>query len=177
MGLAGELTSFVRDIVISDPGAVFTLADGTPITGKGGVSLVSPAEESLINFYEALGYKRHFFADYKIAFSDSAFDNAASDEGDFIEPEFAEGADVSIWGDDTGDIDGAGVFDPGVSLTPVKADEYNSYRESFLADIPHIALSGKMLEFIKSESLNGDGLYVINGGDAVCMIQKRAKSL
>jgi hypothetical protein len=47
---------------------------------------------------------------------------------------------------------------------------YNTYRESFLADMPHIEMSTDMLSFVRSVSKDRDGLYVINSGDAICTI-------
>lgn len=144
-GLARALTRYVRDLVLAE----------------GGISILSPASQDLESFYEALGYEQHFFSQYCEA-------SSADDEEDIIDPEFAPDTDVSFWGDGDGDF---GSFDPDISAEPIDAAAYNTYREKFLADVPHIRLSSNMAEFIKGESAGGNGLFVINGGDAICMIQ------
>ncbi|MBR2541227.1 MAG: hypothetical protein IKE85_10475 [Mogibacterium sp.] len=156
LGLAGRLTSYVRDLVILE---------------YDGISIVSPAERSLEDFYSELGYKQHFFANHGIAFSGP---DAGDDE--LMELAFDDDDDVMIWGEDFGpeaDIDGEdnGPFDPGINMTPVSAAMYNRYREAFLAETAHIELSERMIDFVKSESLEGDGLFVINGGDAIAAVQ------
>lgn len=130
-GLASELVSYVRD----------------EVTEAGGISLVSPAEESLIEFYEELGYEPYFMANEAVAYPDYLLDDDDFDEDDDFE-----------------------AFDPGLSVMPCDTSVYNMYREAFLADVPHIELSEKMLDVVKAESQNSNGLFIINGGDAICTI-------
>ncbi len=138
-GLASELVCYVRDIV----------------NEAGGISLVSPAEPSLIEFYEALGYVPHFMASESVAFADALMGEADFDDDD----------EFDLYGEDDFEA-----FDPGLSVMNCDTSVYNMYREAFLTDVPHIELSDKMLELIKADSKNGDGLYIINGGDAVCTV-------
>ena len=52
----------------------------------------------------------------------------------------------------------------------MSAEKYNRYRETFLADQPHIEPSVEMLSLIESESMEGCGLYSVNMGDAICAV-------
>ena len=54
-GLGGQLTEYVKNVVTAGP--------------DGGISLVSPAEESLIAFYKKLGYEETCFASEQEAFA------------------------------------------------------------------------------------------------------------
>lgn len=152
-GLAGRLTEDARD----------------EVTAAGGVSLLSPAEESLQGFYRELGYRESCFAVYAEAASDGADPDEEFDAPDPDEARLwglgAEGMPGFLDGSDE-----AGSFRTAFSIEAVDPEVYSRYREKFLAEEPHVALSREMLEFIRSESVNGDGLCVINGGDAVCMI-------
>ena len=134
-GLAGNLTEYVRNHVTED---------------LGGISIVSPAEPSLEDFYSFYGYRKGFFA-----FEGRAFTDMLVYEEDMF--------------DEDDDFD---IFDPGLSVVSCGAAVYNRYREAFLADTPHITLSDAMMEEVRDCSLNGDGLYVINGGDAVCVLSE-----
>lgn len=138
-GLAAALVRSVRDKV--------TEADG--------ISLVSPAEPSLISYYSELGYEPHFFSDKRAVMAP-----------EFIFDEYDDFDEYDL------DIEGA---DP----TPFRADldmqrmpleKYNRYREAFLAEQPHIELSEGMLSLIETESMEGCGLYSVNRGDAICAV-------
>ena len=197
LGLGGDLTSIVREIVTSPEEEIIGL-DNAEMHGKNGFSLVSPAEESLIKFYENLGYKKHFFAlqeecvpgstdadgetvswgDYEQA---SDIEDAASNPEDAASnPE-----DAASNPEDAASNPEDAVFDPEavkypygqdeeeplepeISMFEIEASMYNKYRESFLEDIPHVALSGKMADFVKSIS----GLFLINRGDAICAVSE-----
>ena len=138
-GLAAMLISFVRDRV----------------TEAGGLSVVSPAEPSLISYYEGLGYKPHFFTSVRAIMSPE-FD--LEDYDDFDEYDLdIEGADPTP-------------FRAELDMQIMPAERYNLYREAFLSGQPHIEPSSEMLSMIESESMNGSGLYSINGGDAICII-------
>jgi hypothetical protein len=138
-GLAGRLIEYAEDI----------------IDGAGGISIVSPSEESLVGYYERLGFEPHFMVREAAAFADGS------------DP-FGFGGDEEDWAEDEDDDFEA--FEPGLSMVPVSTGMYNKYREAFLCDTPHISLSEPMLELIRAESCGGDGLFVINGGDAVCTL-------
>ena len=148
LGLAGRLTDYVRNVVTAPSGAKLHSADAPDAAGMGGISVVSPAEESLIRFYEGLGYGRTCYAEEI---------TVPADDGD--------GEDM-IMGED----DDFEVFTPALSVTHADTEEYNLYREAFLADVPHAALSQKMLRLVRAESRDGDSLLVINGGDAICVL-------
>ena len=145
LGLAGELVIYVRNLVTSPAG---------PSGGKGGVSLISPAEDSLIGFYENLGYSPFFYADQEAGISEEYDPASLLDEDDDFEPVI-----------------------PGFSAEPVDARAYNTYREAFLADLPHVRLSEAMMEAVRAESMDGNGLLLINGGDAVCTVMQTEEGL
>lgn len=138
-GLAAILTGFVRDRV----------------TEAGGISIVSPAEPSLISFYEELGYTPHFFAAERAVMSPE-FDYEDFDDFDEFDLDI-EGADPTP-------------FRAELDLEPLAAETYNKYREAFFGGQPHIEPSRDMLRLIESESMNGCGLYSVNRGDAICAV-------
>lgn len=115
-GYAGTLVTHVRDEVLAD----------------GGLSLICPAEPSLVDFYSQLGYRPHFY----------------SATG-------CEDSDDSI----------------SVHTEPIDFEKYGRYREHFLADQPHISLNRNALEFAEYNSFGEKGMYLINGGDAICMLE------
>ena len=139
-GLAAMLTSFVRDRV----------------TAEGGISVISPAEPSLISYYAKLGYEPHFF---------TAERAAVSPEFDFGEYDDFDEFDLDIEGADPTP------FRAELDLQRIPAEKYNVYREAFLAGQPHIEPSAEMLSFIEYDSMNGCGLYSVNRGDAICTVR------
>ena len=138
-GLAAKLISFVRDRV----------------TAAGGISIVSPAEPSLVSYYEGLGYEPHFFVTERAAMSP---------ELDFEEYDDFDEFDLDIEGADPTP------FRAQIDLQSIPAEKYNRYREAFLAGQPHIEPSTEMLRLIESESMSGNGLYSVNRGDAICSV-------
>ena len=138
-GLAAELTSVVRD----------------EVTAAGGISLVSPAEPSLVQYYAKLGYEPSFLAVERAVMSPD-FDDEEFDDFDEFDLDI-EGADPTP-------------FRAQLDLEPLTPEKYNRYREAFLAGRPHIELSGAMLRLIEAESMDGCGLCSINRGDAICAI-------
>lgn len=146
MGLAGKLTAYVRDEVLE----------------KGGISAVSPAEESLEAYYGNLGYERYFFTDNKeLCIED--------DDGPAERMRFLPGADVSIYGSE--DNEDADFFEAELSVRTVTAGEYIEKREKLLRDVPHITPAIELLELVREDSAGGDGLALINEGDAVCIMK------
>lgn len=167
LGLAGRLTDYVRSVV----------------TSAGGVSILSPAEESLIGFYDRLGYEESSFIIRKAApcaaeeRTDREFDDLPDRNG--VISDSGESTDIRFWGLDMEGIPGfieeepedrMDSFRPLINVTRVDAETYNKYREEFLSDIAHVSLSHPMLSLVKSVSKGGDGLLVINNGDAVCAV-------
>ena len=141
MGLAGRLVEHARDIVL----------------GAGGISLISPAEPSLEEFYGAHGYEPHFYAIQSHALLDDEeifeFDEEDS-EYEKLEPEF--------------------------KMAALDAATYNRYREAFLSDRPHVELSDSFMRLICDESERPDGssgLFAINGGDAVCALTEHPSGM
>ncbi|MBR0399246.1 MAG: hypothetical protein IJH95_00300 [Mogibacterium sp.] len=156
-GLAGQLTSHIRDIV----------------TDAGGLSIVSPAEESLQDFYSELGYRPFFYASEALVYADEALSPVFADAGsDYFDdlPDLSETADPPVieelWPDDDSEP-----FEPALDVKELDAAAYNRYREAFLMDEPHIVLSERMMEFVKLDSHNRCGLFAINGGDAICAVR------
>ena len=123
------------------------------ILKKGGVSIISPAEPSLAAWYAGLGYEPYFFAPRFTIF-------AADDDGEY---EDFGGYDIDIAGSEAFEP-----FDPGIRLKPADRDTYNKYREAFLSNRPHVELSSAMLRLIESGCGDDGGLFIINGGDAIC---------
>lgn len=115
-GYAGTLVTYVRDAVLN----------------RRGLSLICPAEPSLVDFYSQLGYRPHFYSATK-----------------------CEDTDDSI----------------SVHAEPIDFEKYGRYREHFLADQPHISLNRNALEFAEYNSFGEKGLYLINGGDAICVLE------
>ena len=190
LGLGGDLTSIVREIVTSPEEEIIGL-DNAEMHGKNGFSLVSPAEESLIKFYENLGYKKHFFALQEECVPGSTdADGETVSWGDYeqasdIEDAASNPEDAASNPEDAASNPEDAVFnpeavkypygqdeeeplEPEISMFEIEASMYNKYRESFLEDIPHVALSGKMADFVKSIS----GLFLINRGDAICAVSE-----
>ena len=112
-GFAAMLTSFVRD----------------KVTEAGGISIVSPAEPSLISYYAELGYEPHFFAVERAVMSP---------EFDFDEFDDFDEYDLDIEGADPTP------FRAEIDLQHMPAEKYNTYREAFLTDQPHIEPSSEM---------------------------------
>ena len=139
-GLAAILISFVRD----------------KVTDEGGISIVSPAEPSLVSYYEGLGYEPHFFAVERAAMSPE-FNFDEFDDFDEFDLDI-EGADPTP-------------FRAEIDLQCLPAEKYNRYREAFLAGQPHIEPNPDMLIQIESETMNGCGLYSVNRGDAICAVK------
>lgn len=185
-GHAAALTEYVRSIVTAPRGTVIHGEDdGLPAAeGLGGISLVSPAEESLIGYYDRLGYRETFFVDEHAVHAgeeelpeeeDWAVGAEAGEQSAYIETsEQSAAADTRFWGlgpdgnaDFLDDEEGE-AFEPELSVESVSGSMYNRYREEFLAGIPHVEMSPEMMEFLRAD---GDGgLLVINGGDAVCRV-------
>ena len=115
-GYAGTLVTHVRDNILS----------------RGGLSLICPAEPSLVDFYSQLGYRPHFYSA-----------NGYEDADDSIS----------------------------VLAKSMTFEEYGRYRDRFLADQPHISLNRNALEFAEYNSFGEKGLYLINGGDAICALE------
>ena len=138
-GLAGMLVRSVREEVLA----------------KGGISVVSPLEPSLEEWYADLGYEPYFCA--------SSFTLFTADDDE----EYEDFDDYDL------DIGGSGDFEalrPGIVPEPADRNLYNRYREAFLANRPHVELSDKMLKQVEYECYGDGGLYIINGGDAICDI-------
>jgi GNAT superfamily N-acetyltransferase len=138
-GLAAMLISFVRDKVAE----------------AGGISIVSPAEPSLVTYYEQLGYEPHFFVSERAVMSP---------EYDFEEYDDYDEFDLDIEGADPTP------YRAELDMQEMPAEKYNKYREAFMAGQPHIEPGSEMLSLIESESMNGCGLYSINRGDAICTV-------
>jgi GNAT superfamily N-acetyltransferase len=106
-GYGSVITEYARDIAVRN----------------GAVSLLSPAEPSLIKFYKPLGYESRFFTTMIEVEAANAQENV---------PAFRK----------------------------VSPGEYNSMREEFLADTPHIRLSDNAMKCAALFSDGGDSLYI-----------------
>jgi GNAT superfamily N-acetyltransferase len=141
LGLAGRLVEHVRDIVLD----------------AGGISLISPAEPSLIDFYGAHGYEPHFYAIQNHALLDDEELFEFDEEDDEYEK-----------------------FKPEFEMKALDAASYNKYREAFLSVRPHVELSDAFMKLIYEESMQPDGssgLFSINGGDAICALAEHPSGM
>ena len=137
LGYAGALVSYVRDMV----------------TERGGISLISPAEDSLENYYARFGYEPYFYAAEKII---------CEDDEEFIFDEEDAGYEKA---------------DPARAPAHVGCDEYFEWREKFLADLPHVLPSAHAMKEIEKEATLPDGrsgLLLIGSGDAICNVYIRS---
>ena len=73
------------------------------------------------------------------------------------------------------DEDSFDAFEPEMSIVRADVSIYDRYREAFLSDTVHVSLCSSMLSLIQMCSLDGDGLFVINGGDAVAVIDETGR--
>lgn len=136
-GLASALAEYVKEEVIL----------------RGGISLVSPAEESLEEFYAGLGYDPIFHVAPRAVLAES-FDD------ELEEFEFDEDDDIED------------IVRPEAVIKKIDATLYNKYREAYLAEITHVVPSDEMLSAVE---LSSEGFYSINGGDAVCCIAEKSR--
>jgi len=141
LGLAGSLSKAVMEEVIS----------------QGGISIVSPAERSLEDFYAGLGYEPYFFVSERAVMSPDLDADEFDDFDDY---------DMDFGTDETEPLS------PALELKRIDAGSYSRYREAFLSGRPHVELSPAMMRLAEAESMGGCGLYSINGGDAVCIVEE-----
>lgn len=59
-----------------------------------------------------------------------------------------------------------------VRTTVLSVTEYNRFREVFLADIPHVQFGLNLIDFIRHDSADAQGLILVNNGDAICTISR-----
>lgn len=104
------------------------------VNEAGAISVVCPAEASLVEFYEQHGYETGYYA--------------KNDDAEAAE------LDVPIE----------------LQVSMLTAAEYNRFREAFLLEVPHVTFHEDFMEFIKNDSVNTQGLLLINGGDAICAL-------
>ena len=120
------------------------------VLAEGAVSLICPAEESLEEFYGGHGYIPYFYTSecHALIDDEELFDFDEEDE------EYEK-------------------FEPEFIMTAAGTELYGRYREAYLGGRPHVEMTERMMNFVESECrgrLGLGGLYVINGGDAVCAV-------
>lgn len=135
-GLGKAITEFVKEEIIL----------------RGGISLVSPAEPSLEDFYADLGYEPVFHAAPRAVLAEPF-----EDELDGFE--FDEEDDFDI-------------VKPEADIRKIDASLYNKYREAYLSDLPHVMAGEAMLG---AAGMASEGFYAINGGDAVCCVAEKTR--
>lgn len=101
------------------------------VTAQGSISIVCPADCSLVDYYSQLGYSSIFYAK----------EQTVPAENDIF-----------------------------INLKTVSSEEYNHYRELFLANESHIVVNHGALEYARFASANEQGLVLVNDGDAICII-------
>ena len=117
-GYARELAYFVKEKVVQ----------------TGAISMVCPAEPSLISFYSKIGYRPTFYA------KDTEADT--------------EYMDIPLE----------------LQVNMLTASEYNRFREAFLLEVPHVTFNEDFVSFVRNDSVNAQGLLLINDGDAICTL-------
>lgn len=60
--------------------------------------------------------------------------------------------------------------DISTNVTVLSSAEYNAKREEFLARTPHIIYNDEFINFVRNDSVNAQGMLLINNGDAICTI-------
>ena len=142
LGYGGALTSHAAQIAESE----------------NAISILSPAEPSLINFYKSLGYVPYFYAEDIIleVYDSSQYleidDSPKCCEFDDSEKHLDIGQSLTV------------------KLTEIDTSTYSDYRENFLAEIPHIRVNDEILNFASHESSFSIGAFLVNDGDAICLI-------
>lgn len=120
------------------------------LQSNGKAVITSPAEESLVEFYRGLGFGKRFTADELILTDEEENIIADEEDGDF------------------------GEYHQSVRVEIIDPEEYGRYREAFLRDVEHVTPNLRMLNFVQSESMNGQGMLSINrndtGCDAICVV-------
>ena len=160
LGLGQALTAYVRYIVTGELGAI---------------SLVSPAEESLEGYYENLGYARGFYIEEHRA---GRMERYGTRNVDGCDPDEAEekwdssDAEFESWlGKEEGsEEDDFSPLEPELTVEHITPSVYNMYRESFLIGKAHVELSSGMAKLAGMCSAGGQGLLLINRGDAICAL-------
>ena len=124
------------------------------IEAEGKLAIVSPASESLVKYYANLEFCNNSYACGK---SVCLYAEDGEIENVNYEPEITSDEEESI-----PEIE--------LKLQAVDAATYGEYREQFLFEYNHIRLHNKFLEFIKEDSYAGQGMLLVNGGDAICVL-------
>lgn len=57
-----------------------------------------------------------------------------------------------------------------VTVEIIDVNNYASLRESFLKDIPHLVAKDELIKQVRDFSVNGEATLLINGGDAICIV-------
>lgn len=126
------------------------------------LSMLSPAEPSLIDFYEPLNYKKFMYAEHgTVDFSeaDGAYSlakNANASLSSLTESSEPNASKINA-------LQG-NAMPTGTSLTisRLTASEYNNHREAILTNRAHLALSKGALKFVSESSDGGAGLILIS---------------
>lgn len=151
LGYGGALTSHAAQITESE----------------NAISILSPADPSLINFYKLLGYVPYFYAeDIILEVYDSSQYLEIDDSVKYFEID--DSPKCCEFDDSEQHLDiGQSLT---AKLTEIDTSTYSDYRENFLAEIPHIRVNDEILNFASHESSFSIGAFLVNDGDAICLI-------
>lgn len=129
------------------------------------LSMLSPAEPSLVDFYEHLEYKKFMYAEQGIVeFEDMKIFNAfninssPSHINDIIPNTVCDSISRSVCCIYSN-------FDAtNLCFDSITAEKYNEYREYILKDRTHIKLSQGALQFVVDSTIDGTGMILISDG-------------
>ncbi len=144
--LAPALVSYA---ICTDPaargrgaGAAITAFAAERAQAAGAVSVLSPAEESLVDFYRPIGYQPFFQVRTGMVMAGREAPAGAPAAGE----------------------------SPEVHFEKIPAADYQAVREDLLRDRPHIRLSPRALELVRLFSAGEDSLYLVNEGEACAVL-------
>ncbi|ASS37197.1 GNAT family protein [Mogibacterium pumilum] len=149
------------------------------------LSMLSPAEPNLIDFYEPLEYKKFMYAEQAVVkFTDreifNTFNGISSNSHD------NDGISNAFYGNNSRSVCSiCNNFDvTSLCIDSIAAEKYNEYREYILKDRTHIKLSQGALQFASSSTIDGKGMLLISDstraeplGIASCSVSEKPDSL
>lgn len=144
------------------------------------ISILSPANAGLVDFYKRLGYRPYFYAQKISVYAHSNDDNTRL----IITYDHSENAakshsksDIQHNSSENESENGELIVSKNMvrefiaGMRKLTASEYGAARENLLADRTHIRLNKNALEYIKKNSLDGDGMISAYDGKVLCVCE------
>lgn len=149
------------------------------------LSMLSPAEPSLIDFYEPLEYKKFMYAEQGVVeLTDREIFNTFNSVPSNSHTD--DGITNRVCGSSSRSVCCIyNNFDvTNLCFDSITAEKYNEYREYILKDRAHIKLSQGALQFASSSTIDGKGMLLISDntraeplGIASCSVSEKPDSL